>query len=445
MGFDRETIVETGLATSNAGAVAPGFVCRVVGGPAADQRIAVGSRPVCIGAGSDADVIIDDPKMSRRHAELVAEEQWLMVRDLGSTNGTFIESVRISDGRAEAGGTVKLGNTVLKVGEPNVPVPPPSRRDRFGALAGDSRSMRELFAVLELTAPTDVTLLIRGESGTGKELAARAVHDHSERASGPFVVVDCGAVAESLVESELFGHVRGAFTGAVGDRDGAFVLANGGTIFLDEIGELPLTLQPKLLRALEARTVRPVGAGEPVSVDVRVVAATHRDLHGMALDGSFRLDLFHRLAVVHALIPSLRERPEDIAVLTRAFYDGRGVEPGAIDGPNLEQLKRHRWPGNVRELRNVLERAWVLSGAQYTPFEDLDIYLEQAQVRAEDVVDAHLPFKEAKEQCVRAFERRYLQQLIERQPKNLTRAAEKAGINRRHLRRLLELHGLRPK
>ena len=444
MRLDRTTLAETGLAMSNANAVGRAFNCRIVSGPASGTTVAIGARPVRIGAGAECEVLIDDPQLSRQHAELIATDSGaVVVRDLGSTNGTFVDAVRITEALATAGSSIRCGSSVLKLASVDVPTLPPSKRERFGPLAGTSRLMRELFAVLELSAPTDVTLLIRGESGTGKELAARGVHDHSPRAEGPLVVVDCGAISPGLIESELFGHTRGAFTGATTDRDGAFVKANGGTIFLDEIGELPKDLQPKLLRVLEAKTVRPVGSTQPVSVDVRLIAATHRDLFAMASAGTFRLDLFHRLAVIHAVIPPLRDRRDELPTLIQALHESRGAVPGPITGPNLERLKQHHWPGNVRELRNVLERAWVLSPHPNPTFEQLDIWLDGSQSRRDGSVDVNLSFKEGKEQCVREYERLYLQALIERHPKNLTLAAEKAGIDRRHLRRLLQLHGLR--
>jgi DNA-binding NtrC family response regulator len=319
---------------------------------------------------------------------------------------------------------------------------PPSERERFGAMAGRSIAMRELFAVLELAAPSDATVLIEGESGTGKELAARAVHDHSARARGPFVVVDCSAIPEHLIDSHLFGHVRGAFTGAERDRKGAFVEATGGTLFLDELGELPLPAQARLLRALEAQTVQPVGADRPVSVDTRVVAATHRDLSRMVAAKEFRFDLFYRLAVVHVALPPVRERLEDLPALVAAFYKARNADPGPIDGENLERLRRHAWPGNVRELRNVLERAWALSGGT-VPFRDLRLWVEvQAAPAMNEVVDTALPFKEAKERWNDHFERRYLAAVFQAQGGNITRAAEHAGINRRHFRELLYKHGL---
>src|SRR5262245_63325448 len=259
-------------------------------------------------------------------------------------------------------------------------------------MAGKSVAMRELFAVLEMAAPTDATVLIEGESGTGKELAARAIHEASGRAGGAFVVVDCSAITENLIDSHLFGHVRGAFTGAERDRKGAFVEASGGTLFLDELGELPIAAQAKLLRVLEAQTVQPVGADRPVQVDTRVVAATHRDLARMVGAKEFRFDLFYRLAVVHVALPPLRERLEDLPHLIATFYRARGAEVGPIDGDNRERMRRHAWPGNVRELRNVLERAWALSGTK--AFRELRLWLDTGtqQAQPSEVVDTSLPF-----------------------------------------------------
>jgi DNA-binding NtrC family response regulator len=302
--------------------------------------------------------------------------------------------------------------------------------------------MRELFAVLEMASPTDATVLIEGESGTGKELAARAIHEASGRAGGPFVVVDCSAISENLIDSHLFGHVRGAFTGADRDRRGAFVEASGGTLFLDELGELPLAAQAKLLRVLEAQTVQPVGADRTVQVDTRVVAATHRDLARMVAAKEFRFDLFYRLAVVHVALPPLRERLEDLPHLIATFYRARGAEPGPIDGDNLERMRRHAWPGNVRELRNVLERAWALSGPG-ARFSGLRLWLDpNAQPQLAEVIDTALPFKEAKERWNDHFERRYVAMVFSRSASNVTRAAEHAGLSRRHFRELLYKHGI---
>ncbi|MBC7976592.1 MAG: sigma-54-dependent Fis family transcriptional regulator, partial [Myxococcales bacterium] len=320
---------------------------------------------------------------------------------------------------------------------------PPSEHDHFGAMAGQSVAMRELFAVLELASPSDATVLIEGESGTGKELAARAIHDASSRAAGPFVVVDCSAITESLFDSHLFGHVRGAFTGAERDRKGAFVEASGGTLFLDELGELPLPAQAKLLRVLEAQTVQPVGADRPVTVDTRVVAATHRDLSRMVFAKTFRFDLFYRLAVVHVALPPLRERLEDLPHLIQALHRAKKLEAGPIDGDNLERMRRHAWPGNVRELRNVLERAWAMSkpgGA----FRELRLWLDPgaAAPQLTEVIDTALPFKDAKERWNDHFERRYVAMVFTSHASNVTHAAEHAGLSRRHFRELLYKHGI---
>jgi DNA-binding NtrC family response regulator len=338
-----------------------------------------------------------------------------------------------------SGTLLRFGKVHVRIAAGEAPRVAPSERTRFGAMVGRSIAMRELFAVLELAAPTDATVLIEGESGTGKELAARALHDHSARANGPFVVVDCSAIAENLIDSHLFGHVRGAFTGAERDRKGAFVEASGGTLFLDELGELPPAAQAKLLRALEAQTVQPVGADRPVEVDTRVVAATHRDLARMVAAKQFRFDLFYRLAVVHVALPPLRDRLEDLPDLIVATTRGR--DPGPIDGDNLARLQQHAWPGNVRELRNVLERAWAMSGN--VPFRGLKLWVETtAAAEPAGTVETSLPFKEAKERWNDAFERRYLASVFETYQRNVTRAAEHAGINRRHFRELLYKHGL---
>jgi DNA-binding NtrC family response regulator len=450
MGMERLTLAETGLATSTTVGRTPSrsYVCQVVTGADAGRTINVGQRPIIVGAHAACDLRLDDPKVSGKHAELSARHDGLWVRDLGSTNGTFVDSVRVTEAMAPIGGTIRFGQTSVRLQGAPTPQIEPSARDRFGGLVGKSRAMREVFAVLELASGADATVLIQGESGTGKELAARALHDHSARAGKSFVVVDCSATSEQLIESQLFGHRRGAFTGAVSDRRGAFLEADGGTLFLDEIGELPLSSQGRLLRALEARTVQPIGADRPVSFDTRVVAATHRDLYAMVDDKTFRFDLFHRLAVVHVLIPPLRDRPEDLEPLIRLFYEGRGVDPGPISEQRLSPLLTSRWRGNARELRNVLERAWVLAGPGGAPFERLQMVIEphashEADRAMLERIDCQLPFKEAKERWNAEFERHYLATVFERCGGNVTRAAEHAGIHRRHFRELLVKHGLK--
>ncbi|MEZ4403605.1 MAG: sigma 54-interacting transcriptional regulator [Kofleriaceae bacterium] len=439
--IDRTTLLATGLATSaTRGRTAPrSWIARLATG----GQVALGARPVVLGAHASCDLVIDDPKVSRRHTELAAVVGGVRVKDLGSTNGTWWQGSRITEVVVPGGALLDIGGAQVRVVAADALVLPPSARQRFGAMVGGSLAMRELFAVLELAAPAEVTVLVEGESGTGKELAARALHDHSPRARGPFVVVDCSAIAEHLIDSHLFGHVRGAFTGAERDRRGAFVEASGGTLFLDELGELPLPVQAKLLRALEAQTVQPVGADRPVTVDTRVVAATHRDLARMVDAQAFRFDLFYRLAVVHVALPPLRERVDDLPALVEAFYAGRGASPGPVAGDNLALLRGHGWPGNVRELRNVLERAWALSGG-LVPFTELRLSVAAALVASPggDAVDTSLPFKDAKERWNDAFERRYLAEVFGAHDGNLTHAAAHAGINRRHFRELLYKHGL---
>ncbi|MBT8492456.1 MAG: sigma 54-interacting transcriptional regulator [Deltaproteobacteria bacterium] len=447
----RETLMVTGLATeATRQRTAPrSWVLKLVGPDGEVQQFSVGARPITVGAHRECDIILDDPKVSRKHAQLSAKPDGVVIRDLGSTNGTWWQGSRITEVVVANGSQIRFGATSATVSAGEAPTVPPSKRDRFGGLVGSSLPMRELFAVLELAGPTDATILIEGESGTGKEVAARAIHDHSPRADVPLVVVDCSAISEQLIESHLFGHVKGAFTGASTDRKGAFLEANGGTIFLDEIGELPLSAQTKLLRVLEAQTVQPVGSDRPVSVNTRVLAATHRDLSAMVEHKQFRFDLFYRLAVVHVHIPPLRERPGDLAPLIRHFYEGRGSDPGPVDGPNLETLQGYAWPGNVRELRNVLERAWALSGVPGGgAFRGLRLWMHAsagpARASTESPIDTNLPFKDAKEAWNDQFERRYLSEVFERFGGNITHASEHAGINRRHFRTLLRKHGIIP-
>ena len=445
---DRQTLIETGLASARTrGRTAVrACLCRVTAGDRVIAEVPLGARPVSVGAGRDCDLVLEDPQVSRRHAELALGPDGVRVRDLGSTNGTFWQGSRLAEGVVPLGGQIRIGAAALRFLTVDAPAVAPSERRRFGGMVGDSLAMRELFAILELAAPTDATVLLEGESGTGKEMAARALHDHSPRARVPLVVVDCSAVSEALIDSHLFGHVRGAFTGAEQNRKGAFVEAAGGTVFLDEVGELPLAAQAKLLRVLEARTVQPVGSDRPVPVDARVVAATHRDLARMVEEKSFRFDLFYRLAVVHVGLPPLRERPEDLPELVRLFYEGRGVDPGPVAGDNLTRLERYAWPGNVRELRNVLERAWTLAGPGGAPFRELRLWMPGVAeaAPAAGAVDTSLPFKDAKERWLDAFERRYLDGVFAAHGGNISRAANHAGINRRHFRNLLRKHGIIP-
>jgi len=291
--------------------------------------------------------------------------------------------------------------------------------------------MRHAFALLERVAATEATVLLEGETGTGKELAAAAIHDAGPRTADPFVVVDCGSIPDNLLESELFGHERGAFTGAEKSRAGAFEEAHGGTIFLDEIGELPLPLQPALLRVLEERSVRRVGSRSArKSVDVRVVAATNRDLRAEVNAGRFRGDLFYRLAVLRVRLPSLRDRLEDLPLLVETLLRRLGATPDAkrrlTRSAFLRSLRRHSWDGNVRELRNYLERALVFGPPEPS-----------------DAAATDPGFNASKRRAIEAFEREYLAELIAGHDENVTAAAKTAGINRVTLHRLLRKHGYR--
>lgn len=340
------------------------------------EDISVPKAHVAIGTLPENDIVLTDPTVSRRHAVVEETPGGWLVKDLGSTNGTFLDGVRVREGYLKAGAVIKLGNTELAFAAAEERIEKlESSADHFGGLIGSSLPMREVFAILERVAPTDVTVLLQGETGTGKELAARAVHDQSRRAGKPFVVFDCGAVPPNLIESELFGHEKGAFTDAVKARQGAFELAEGGTVFLDEIGELALALQPKLLRALDQREVRRVGAEQTVRVDVRVVAATNRDLEAEVKEGRFREDLYYRLAAVSVYLPPLRKRREDIDRVAAHLLAGIAKEAGRkIDGLAPEAadvLRSQPWPGNVRELRNVLVRAAALFTGSRIEVKDL--------------------------------------------------------------------------
>jgi len=300
----------------------PGIKLTVLEGPERGREVTATRGVVRVGGARDNDLVLSDDAVSRRHLEIRLRKDEVRVVDLGSTNGTTVDGVHIVEAVLSAASLIRLGASAIRVTPIDEPVAIAlSSRERFGALLGRSVAMREVFSVLERVAPTDATVIVEGETGTGKELAAEAIHAHSPRAEGPFVAIDCGAIPPNLIEAELFGVVRGAFTGAVSDRRGVFEEADLGTLFLDEIGELPLELQPKLLRALEKREIRRVGATQPRKVDVRVVAATNRDLAVEMNRGSFREDLFFRLAVVSVKLPPLRARRDDIPLLVRHFVE----------------------------------------------------------------------------------------------------------------------------
>jgi DNA-binding NtrC family response regulator len=416
----------------------------VVKGQDRGESVAVGDHAITLGSGSGSDVLLSDPTVSRRHLSVEPGEDGVIARDLGSTNGSFVQGARFQELTLGFGAEVTIGHTILKyVPDEETLDPAPADEEAFGSLVGRDPKLRKLFRLLGDVANTEATVLLEGETGTGKELLAEEIHRHSARRDGPFVVFDCGAVPSELIESALFGHVRGAFTGAISDRRGAFAEADGGTIFLDEVGELSPEVQPVLLRALDKHAIRPVGGASYENVSVRVVAATNRNLRNEMTAKHFREDLYYRLAVVRVSVPALRQRLDDIPLLAehfvRRFCGDRHIEIGPRE---QEKLKEHSWPGNVRELRNVIERACALChGDRLEIDETFEVRpISDAQPGG---VDLDLPFKQAKARVIDAFEREYIQALLKRHKGNLSAASRSAEVDRKHFRELLRKHGLR--
>ncbi len=432
------------------------------------------------------DLVLQDKAVSGTHFEIVADDNGYRLRDLNSSNGTFVGDLRVKEVYLTAG-------LIFRVGQSEIQFQPLkssvdinlSEQDRFGEVIGTSPIMREIFAQLEKVAKSDLTCLITGETGTGKEVVARGIHSHSPRTDRPFIVLDCGSIPRELIESTLFGHEKGAFTGAVGQHIGCFEQADGGTIFLDEIGELDITLQPKLLRVLEQRELTRVGGNRAIKVNVRVVAATNRDLRAEVNHGHFREDLYFRLSVVHAELPPLRQRPEDIPLIAQHFLREVGMRRGmnlSFGQDAMHAIRAHSWPGNVRELRNVVERAAALSDGPVITRADLVFGRDPApsalvahdlmqvgadaaraaarrltqsgeeetsspQVQGPAIFDPTLftsdcGFKHAKQTVVDAFEVAYLGALLKRNDGNISRSAQEAGLTRYHLRELLKRHQL---
>jgi DNA-binding NtrC family response regulator len=407
-------------------------------------RTLVHEGDVCrIGTHASNDLVLDDPSVSRFHCRIVPDAAGWRIEDSGSLNGTLLQELRILDAVLPHDAVLTLGQTTIRIaraaaaGRELVPMMP-----TFGAITGTGRAMRKLFAMLEKVAASEINCFIHGESGTGKELVATELVQRGTRANKPFVVVDCGAISPNLVESELFGHVRGAFTGADRDRLGAFEAADGGTVFLDEIGELPIGVQPKLLRALEQREIRRVGETATRKVNVRVISATNRDLEREVNKGTFREDLYFRIAVITVRVPPLRDRPEDLPHLIRVFLTSLGaVSSEHLFPPEvIDELSRHEWPGNVRELRNYVERSVVLQTARMSipPSPSMS-----GGARASENIDVGIPFKVAKDALIDGFERTYLRAILEAAGGNMTKAARMAGIDRMYLHRLVQKHGTR--
>jgi transcriptional regulator with GAF, ATPase, and Fis domain len=412
----------------------------VLEGPDRGLSRETANQPLRLGSAADNDLVLSDPTVSRRHCAIVPVQGGYRVVDEGSTNGVSLGGLRIFDAVLDGTAQLRIGDSIVAVELlPEKVEREQATVDHFGDLLGRSPRMRELFADLERIARADVTTLIEGETGTGKELVAESIHRASKRAAKPLVVLDCGSVTPTLAESELFGHERGAFTGAVAARSGVFEQADGGTIFLDELGELPKDLQPKLLRVLEKREVRRIGSQRVIPVDVRLLAATNRNLQAEVARGAFREDLYFRLAGAHVQVPPLRDRMDDLPLLVEHFL-ARADPPRTlreVPPPVWEMFRAHRWPGNVRELRNAVERLLV------TPERALRPMTQPASDAEAPVVKPQLdPLRIARRDASDGFELSYLQQLLAKTDGNVTRAAAIAEVSRQMIQKLMRKHGL---
>ncbi len=424
------------------------FVLEVIDGPDRGKRFTVGPTdpaPTLVGHGSACQVLLQDRLVSRRHLQLERTGTLLRIIDLGSRNGTRVNGVRVVEAMLAGGETVQLGETALRVsldtGEASPGLPPDTR---FGRFVGASVEMRRLYPLLRRLAASTVPVIIEGETGTGKEVLAQALHEAGPRADQPFVVLDCTCVAPSMMEATLFGHERGAFTGAVAGHKGLFEEAHGGTLLIDEIGDLDLALQPKLLRAIERSEIRRVGGQRVIKVDVRIIAATRRDLDREIQAGRFRDDLFHRIAVGRVFLPPLRRRKGDVSLLARHFCESQGYDDRSLPASLLARWEDYAWPGNTRELRNAVARYLALgefetTGAgpscQEPAHEEPEGMPDTSQTLGSYVdraLQARLPLSDARRAMVQDFDRAYLERVFQEQGGNATRAAEFLGVARRY-------------
>jgi DNA-binding NtrC family response regulator len=399
-----------------------------------DGVVLVGQSPTCA-------LRLTDPLVSRRHASLEPSGARVRIADLGSTNGTSVDGIAIVDAYLRGGEVVRLGGSVLQVhaGPAVAAATSVSRANRFGRLLGSSLEMRRLYPLAERLAKASIPVLVEGETGTGKEVLAESLHETSSRAEGPWVVFDCTAVPDNLIESELFGHERGAFTGAVAQRKGLFERAQGGTLFIDEIGDLAPSLQAKLLRAIERSEVRRVGGDQTIRADVRIIAATRRNLDHEVQEGRFRDDLFHRLVVGRIELPPLRRRRGDIAVLARHFWTQLGGSARSLSSDLVARWEDYSWPGNVRELRNAIARHLAVGDLRQDargPDGGDESQLSVASEIVCEVLAMRLPLPVARLRMVEAFEQLYIEQVLREHGNNVARAADAAGVAKRYFQLL---------
>jgi transcriptional regulator with GAF, ATPase, and Fis domain len=433
--------------------------------------IRLGADPLC-------DIVLTDPTVSRMHAEVRRKggDEGMELVDLDSTNGTFIDGISVGRVAIKPGSTFQVGRTQVRISSRTEQVSiEVTDRTRYGNIVGRSSALREIFSIMDRVAPSDLSVVIEGETGTGKELIAQAIHEQSNRKDKPFVVFDCSAFPATLLESELFGHEKGAFSGAMNRHRGVFERADGGTIFFDELGEMDIEFQSKFLRVLETGEVRRVGGEKTFEVDVRVVAATNRNLEDLVEEKKFRQDLFYRLAKVRFNLPPLRERVEDVPLLAEHFLDQMAGDDAAkplITEDAVRTLQAYQWPGNIRQLKNVVEKAVAMCGggtvsAEYLA-EELGLTESSSSptavrssappIRGDNtgnqavvmtpILDGEgtmVAFREAKDTIVADFEKQYLERLVDKNEGNISAAAREAEVDRRHLYRLLKKHDLMDK
>jgi len=437
-------MAETKLISTHVDSSGPGRLeldraeLRVVAGSDRGAKFSLGHDSLLIGSADDCEIVLHDPTVSSHHAEISVGERGYEVRDLQSKNGTLLGQWPIVRAPLADRMRLKLGQTTLAVhalgGRHIVPLHAPGG---LKLLIACSIRMRATAAIIEQLAPNDMTVLIEGETGTGKEVTAQTLHELSPRSRGPFVVFDCGGVQPSMLAAELFGHERGAFSSAHTARPGMFEEAHGGTLFLDEIGELPIDVQPMLLRAIETKTVRRVGSNRDLVCDVRVVAATNRNLEELVRQKRFRSDLYYRLAVGRVRLPPLRDRREDVVPLAERFC----AELGATLTPEIVTLfTSYAWPGNVRELRNMV--AQIAATPREIPSALRAPKVESLEEAISDG-ESMRPLRDARRLAGETFERRYLSELLARAEYSVTRAAELADVSRQMLTRLLARYGMR--